>query len=161
MRVIEVYRVECINNCNEVNINKLVEWMYNWWSEEGKYSKETVAQYMKYSFNSDNLPKTIVAFNENNEEIAMCHITTHDMSARPDLYPWIANLYVDPAYRGNKLVKVLLDKAIEETKKLNINCLYIYTEHVGLYEKYGWEYIEDIYTFFSEGKQRLYRYNIK
>ena len=82
------------------------------------------------------------------------------MSARPDLYPWIANLYVEPKYRGNNIIKLLLDKAIEETKKLHIENLYIYTEHIGLYEKYGWEYIDNIYTFFSDEKQRLYKYKI-
>lgn len=154
------FKTELVTDYNKINLGRLVDWMFNWWGIPDGKSIEWVTHYMKYSFNKNKLPLTIVVFNEQNEEVAMCQVTMHDLDVRPDIYPYIANLYVQENYRGNGLVKVLLDKALSEAKKLGITELYIYTQHIGLYEKYGWKFIGEIDTYLSPRIQRLYKIEI-
>ncbi len=85
----------------------------------------------------------------------------HDLDVRPDIYPYLANLYVQEDYRGNGIVKLLIDRALSEAKRLGLSELFLYTKHVGLYEKYGWEFIGEIDTFLLPRIQRLYKINIK
>lgn len=154
------FKVKLITDYHKVNFEKLLDWMFNWWGKEEKKSKKWVQEYMKHSFNKDKLPITIVAFNEKDEEVAMCNVTMHDLEVRPDIYPYIANLYVQEEYRGNGLVKLLLTKALSEARKLGVQELYIFTKHCGLYEKYGWEFVGEIDTFLSPRIQRLYKIKI-
>lgn len=57
-----------------------------------------------------------------------------------DLYPWICGLYIEEKYRGNHYGSLLLKKAKEDTKKGGFSYLYLCTDHIGYYEKYGFTY---------------------
>lgn len=154
------FTVKKITNFNRINLDKCVSWMYNWWGKAEGWSKEKVITYMKASFNDTILPQTIIAFNEKNEEVGMCQVTLHDLDCRPDIYPYIANLFIDESYRGNGLVKLLLDKAIQVARENNLSHLYIFTAHTGLYEKYGWKFIGYTETYLNPHIQRLYKYDL-
>ena len=117
--------VEKVTNYNKINLDKCVSWMYNWWGKVEGWTKEKVETYMKSSFNNHHLPMTFIAFNENNEEVGMCQLTLHDLDCRPDIYPYIANLYIDENYRKKGIVKKLLDEAIKIAKEINLTKLYI------------------------------------
>ena len=116
---------------------------------------------MKYSMQQDKLPQTYGLFLDD-EIIGMYQFQYFDLTIRPDIYPWLANVYIDTKYRKMGYSKILLEN-ISETAIENIkfNQLYLYTEHIGLYEKYGFEYVSDIDTY-SETKriQRLYRLDL-
>ena len=152
--------VKKITDYNEINLNKCVSWMYDWWGNAEGWTKEKVSTYMKASFNSKTLPQTIIAFNENNEEIGMCQITLKDLDCRPDIYPYIANLYIEEKYRNNGFAKLLLDEAIKTARENNLTHLYLYTSHIGLYEKYGWKFVDFVETYLNPHIQRLYRYDL-
>jgi len=154
------FKVKQVTDYTKINFDKLCDWMFNWWGKSEGKSKEWVEHYMQHSFNKNSLPFTIIAFNEQNEEVAMCQVTMHDLEVRPDIYPYVANLFVQNEYRGNGLVNMLLKKALSVAQKIGVYEIYIYTEHVGLYEKYGWEFVGEIDTFLSPRIQRLYKINI-
>ena len=110
--------VKKITDYNEINLNKCVSWMYDWWGNAEGWTKEKVSTYMKASFNSKTLPQTIIAFNENNEEIGMCQITLKDLDCRPDIYPYIANLYIEEKYRNNGFENYFWMKQLRQQEKI-------------------------------------------
>ena len=136
--------------------------MYNWWGIEENYSYEDVKCYMQHSFNDKKLPQTYGIFLDN-EIIGMYQFTNRDLFLRPDIYPWLANLYIDEKYRnkgyGKKIILSVKNNAI---KNLSCNEIYLYTHHEGLYEKYGWELLseENIYNINSK-QQKLYKLKIR
>ena len=78
------------------------------------------------------------------EEIIGCYgIVEHDFMADRDFCPWLCALFVEPDMRGQQLGGRLLAHAVCEAAKLGIEKLYLNTDHVGYYEKYGWNYIGD------------------
>ncbi|WP_242491884.1 GNAT family N-acetyltransferase [Miniphocaeibacter massiliensis] len=94
------------------------------------------------------------------EIIGCCGIITNDFISCMDLYPWICALYIEEASRGNSFGKIIIDKCIEDTKKLGYNSLYLSNSHIGYYEKYGFKYICDGYHPWGESS-RFYEYIIK
>ena len=90
------------------------------------------------------------------EKVIGCAGLTHnDLFSRMDLYPWLCCLYIDPAYRGHRYGGLLLDKALADTKAAGYGKLYLYTDHIGYYEKFGYTYIGDGYQY-SGQKSRIY-----
>ncbi|MFY9612596.1 MAG: GNAT family N-acetyltransferase [Tissierellaceae bacterium] len=50
-------------------------------------------------------------------------------------------MYIEKEYRGNEYGALLLEKAKEDTKKGGFSKLYLCSDHVGYYEKYGFSKI--------------------
>jgi len=87
--------------------------------------------------------------------VGMATIARHDYYPLPDIFPWISTIFVSEGYRGGRISGKLIDFANEYAKKLGFYKTYIPTEHVGLYEKYGYVYVGDIVNY-GNGTDRLY-----
>ena len=147
---------------NEDTLNTMTTWMYNWWGKRDGYTFEAVKCFMKHSLQKDRLPQTYGLF-LNNSIIGMFQIAYEDLSVRPDIYPWLANVYIDEQYRGKGYSKILL-KNIKDivSKTTDFKELFLYTKHIGLYEKYGWEFISEIDTYKEDSRiERSYKLNLK
>ena len=55
--------------------------------------------------------------------------------------PYISLVFVDEAYRGNRISQKLIQHAIGYARELGYKTVYLKSEHRGLYEKYGFEKI--------------------
>lgn len=88
--------------------------------------------------------------------IAGAGLITNDFISRMDLWPWLAAVIVEEEYRGNALGSVLIRHAREHAASLGFDHLYLATDHIGYYEKYGFAYIADGYHPWGESS-RIYR----
>lgn len=115
---------------------------------------------INHSFNTSSpLPQWYLL--EKEDEIIGCAgLITNDFISRMDLYPWICALYIEENHRGNYYSKILLDKAIDDTRVYGFKNLYLSTEHIGLYEKYGFNYIGQGYHPWNE-ESRIYEFRIE
>jgi len=151
-----------ITEIDDENLNIMTNWMYNWWGEEEGYTFDGVRCFLQHSLQKDRLPQTYGVFCEG-KIIGMFQFTYEDLGVRPDIYPWLANLYVDEEYRNKGIARILLEKA-KEIAKLSINFdeIYLYTEHIGLYEKFNWQYVSELDTYIKNPRiQRLYKLTLK
>ncbi len=137
---------------------KIVEWNYNWWGAPNKKTIDEVRCVMAHSVNEKRLPQTFVAIIDG-EPVGMYQLSMHDdLVSRPDIYPWLINVYVDEKFRGRDICRRLMETVEKNAKNAGASELYLYTNHIGLYEKFGWEYIEDVKTFKEDSPTaRLYR----
>ena len=83
-------------------------------------------------------------------------VITNDFISRMDLWPWICALYIEPAYRGKRLSEKLINQAKADTRKAGFQTIHLCTDHIGLYEKYGFDYIGDGYHPWGESS-RIYQ----
>lgn len=61
------------------------------------------------------------------------------------LYPWFCALFIDENHRGNGYGRLLIEKAGEDARKAGFAKLYLCTDPVGYYEKYGFCYLGEGY----------------
>lgn len=64
------------------------------------------------------------------------------------LSPWIGFVYTFPEYRGHRYAGRIIARCEALAKEHDVKNIYICTDHIGLYEKYGYTYMEnrvDIY----------------
>jgi GNAT superfamily N-acetyltransferase len=82
-------------------------------------------------------------------------LITNDFISRQDLYPWLCALFVEPAWRGRQLGAELLEHGRIEAARLGFGRLYLSTDHLGYYEKYGWDFLAYGYNPAGE-PERIY-----
>lgn len=68
-------------------------------------------------------------------------VIENDFHNRKDLSPNICAVYTETDYRRKGIAGRLLDKAVSDLKANGITPVYLVTEHVGYYERYGWEFL--------------------
>jgi len=89
------------------------------------------------------------------EIIGSYGLIVNDFISRQDLWPWLAALYIKKSERGKELGSYLLEHARKEASKLGFPIVYLSTNHVGYYEKYGWKFIAQAYDV-DGGDTRIY-----
>lgn len=67
-----------------------------------------------------------------------------DGDERNDLTPWYGTMYVKQEFRGNGYSKILNSAILEEAKRLGYNKVYLKTNLINYYEKFGAKYIEKL-----------------
>lgn len=157
--MLEIIRLE--QSDNEI-FEKVVDWNYNWWGIKLGKSREEVRYFFEHSVLKDRLPQTFVALMED-KPVGMYQLSmTDDLFGRPDIYPWLVNVYVDEAYRGRQICREMMLTVPQNAKNAEIKTLYLYTSHIGLYEKFGWEFVEMVKTFDEKSPlERLYKLEIR
>ncbi len=80
-----------------------------------------------------------------------------DVDSRPDIYPWMISVFVDKNYRGKGVFRAMMESVKNNARKAGLKCLYLYTSYTGLYEKFGWKFVEPINTYRRNSPvERLY-----
>ena len=82
-------------------------------------------------------------------------LITNDFISRMDLYPWLCALYVEPEFRGRGNAGRLIEKCREDARKGGFRKLYLCTDHIGFYERYGFCHIGTGYHPWGESS-RIY-----
>ena len=83
-------------------------------------------------------------------------VIENDFHDRKDLTPNLCAVYTDPAHRGRGIAGKLLDMAVEDLRARGISPVYLVTDHVGFYERYGWEYLCPALDEGTHGVTRVY-----
>lgn len=73
--------------------------------------------------------------------IAGMGVIENDFHDRKDLTPNVCAVYTEEKYRGQGIAGQLLNMVVEDMKKKGVSPIYLVTDHIGFYEKYGWEFL--------------------
>lgn len=142
------------------HLDQMTDWMYGWWGRTEGFSREAVRAYMAHSLQETRLPQTWGLF-LGDRLIGMYQFTNSDLFPRPDLYPWLANVYIDEPFRGVGLGRRLLASVHDRAAEAGLTELYLFTTHQGLYERFGWVFLEETDAFLEPRIQRIYRLGIQ
>ena len=67
-------------------------------------------------------------------------VIDNDFHDRKDLFPNVCAVYTEEYYRRQGISGKLLDMVVEDMRSKGITPIYLVTDHVGFYERYGWEF---------------------
>lgn len=92
--------------------------------------------------------------------VSFCTLAKWDEIQPTKLTPWIGFVYTYPEYRGHHYAGMLLKYAESIAGIMGMEYVYISTDHIGLYEKYGYEFFEIAKTINDE-ESKIYRKSLK
>lgn len=75
--------------------------------------------------------------------VSFLTLSAQDCISEPALTPWLGFFHTAPEYRGHRYGEILIEHACQTAKENGFSSVYIATDHVGLYEKYGFTYLEN------------------
>lgn len=139
-------------------VAQVVEWFYRWWGVPGNFKYGQVREFVEHSLNDGvRLPQLFAAIDGDRVVGVFAVAMSDDLITRCDVYPWLANVYVDEKCRGRGIGRFLLSHLDEVMSGLRIPELFLYTKHLGLYEKFGFEFVEYVNTYKDDSPiERLY-----
>ncbi|MBQ4428668.1 MAG: GNAT family N-acetyltransferase [Clostridia bacterium] len=98
---------------------------------------------------------TVLMLTEGSELISYCTFAKYDDIQPTELTPWVGFVYTFPAHRGQRRIGLLFDEVKRLAAMREVNEVFLSTNHIGLYEKYGFEYRTELIDI--EGKpSRIY-----
>lgn len=68
-------------------------------------------------------------------------VIENDFHDRKDLSPNVCAVYTEEDHRGRGIAGRLLHMAVEDCRQKGISPVYLVTDHIGFYERYGWEFL--------------------
>lgn len=94
---------------------------------------------------------------ENEKLVSFITLSAQDCVVAPDLSPalWLGFFFTLPEYRGRRYGKRLIDYACDVARNESYGKVYLATDHIGLYEKYGFNYLENRIDVYGEDS-RIY-----
>ena len=73
--------------------------------------------------------------------IAGCGVIENDFHERTDLTPNVCAVYVEEEFRNQGIAGFMLKYVCDDMAAMGYDTLYLLTDHVGFYERYGWEFL--------------------
>ena len=67
-------------------------------------------------------------------------VIENDFHDRKDLAPNVCAVFTERAYRCQGIAGRLLNMVVEDLRTKGISPVYLFTDHTGFYERYGWEF---------------------
>ena len=67
-------------------------------------------------------------------------VIENDFHDRKDLSPNVCAVYTEDSHRQMGIAGNLLNMTVEDLRAKGISPVYLVTDHIGFYERYGWEF---------------------
>ena len=117
-------------------IARVGAWIHGaFWTRSGK-GVEHVVGLLRLAIDPDRIPLSFLAY-AGNEPAGTVQLIVCDSRARPDLTPWLAALYVEPAHRGKGIGGSLVRRLISESSRLGYRELFLETDIPEFYARHG------------------------
>ena len=132
----------------EMFVNKFVHWfgrkMNVFPVKRGKQDIESIKKSLKVL--------------KDNKIIAGLGVIENDFHERKDLTPNVCAVYVEEEYRNLGIAGKMLNYVCEDYKNKGVRTLYLVTNHIGFYERYGWVYLCPVMCDGEDVPSRMYMY---
>lgn len=78
---------------------------------------------------------------DGNQIICGMGVIENDFHNRKDLAPNVCAVFTEDKYRCQGIAGNLLNMVVNDMKAKGLSPIYLVTDHIGFYEKYGWEFL--------------------
>jgi len=89
--------------------------------------------------------------------VGFCTFLKTDYYPENRYSPWISSIFVDEAYRGNRISQKMIETAIEYARSCQFKRVYIPSDMIGFYEKFGFSKIGELRNYDGDLDNIYYR----
>lgn len=116
--------------------NEAAEWFHGKWGVPAEAYLECMDNYL-----SGNTEYGWFLCLDGEKIIGGLGVIDNDFHDRKDLTPNVCAVYTDEEYRGQGIAGNLLNMVVEDMRVKGFIPIYLVTDHIGFYERYGWEFV--------------------
>lgn len=109
-------KIVLLEKKDTIYITKICNWFYLWWGKDEGFSMEKMNIYILNSLCEDRIPQTYILLS-GEKLVGVYQLSIMDIDVRPDIYPWLINVYIDKSYRGKGYFNELMISVKENCKK--------------------------------------------
>ena len=136
-----------------LNLHNIIE--QKQWIDKIRACDWSAAKYLANLLEQDKFHEVLGEGNlflmvEEENVVAFCTLTRKDCIDDDSLFPWIGFVFTSQEYRGQRYSGVVIDYACNKAKEQGFDTVYLATDHIGLYEKYCFSYIESRMDVYNE-----------
>ena|SRR5689334_17155473 len=134
------YRIVAISDCPEL-ASLVAQWrVAAFFNYPGGY---TVEQMTALILEPPVGPEETFALLEHDQPVGTAGLVHSDLDSRPDLTPWLAGVFVEPAYRRRGYATALVRRVEVFAQAASVSVLWLCTSTAEtLYARLGWERME-------------------
>ena len=116
-----------------------------WGPLTGHSSADGYEQFLCKAVRSPDLPAVLVAM-DGGTFLGSVNLLASEMTTRPTLSPWMAQLFVVDSERGRGVGNALVSASVDHAGKLGFRRTYLYTSGTlpAYYASLGWRAIEEV-----------------
>lgn len=115
--------------------DEAAEWFHSKWGVPKEAYLECMEQYL-----NGETPNGWYLCLDGDRIVGGMGVIDNDFHDRKDLAPNVCAVVTEEAYRGQGIAGRLLNLVVADMKEKGVSPLYLVTDHVGFYERYGWEF---------------------
>ena len=125
---------------------QLAQWSWDEWrpiyERRGQTFADALRNYRE-RIHVECVPLALVALTKGGELIGTASIKHSDLDVRPQIKVWLGGVYVRPDWRRRGVASMLMRRAVDEAKRLQLPDLHLWTASAeSLYLKLGWRVVE-------------------
>lgn len=144
--------MKIINITNNTKyLKEYIALCYLEWSEKEKELTEYI-DYKLRKLKIENNIILILGLVDHNKLVGFISLLKKDGDCEVKLTPWYATMYVKKEYRGRGYSRILNDALLEKSKRLGYTKVYLKSNLINYYEKFGAIYIKK----FENGESLYY-----
>lgn len=136
--------MKIINITNNTKyLKKYIALCYLEWSEKEK----ELTEYIDYKLRKLKIENNIIfilGLVDHNKLVGFISLLKKDGDCEVKLTPWYATMYVKKEYRGRGYSRILNDALLEKSKRLGYTKVYLKSNLINYYEKFGAVYIKKL-----------------
>ena len=118
----------------------LMDTAAEWFHEKWGVPKEAYAQCMESYLKKETEYGWYLCL-DGSRIIGGLGVIENDFHDRRDLAPNVCAVYTEEDCRGRGVAGKLLNTVVEDMRDKGISPVYLVTDHIGFYERYGWEFL--------------------
>lgn len=136
--------MKIINITNNTKyLKEYIALCYLEWSEKEKELTEYI-DYKLRKLKIENNIILILGLVDHNKLVGFISLLKKDGDCEVNLTPWYATMYVKKEYRGRGYSRILNDALLEKSKRLGYTKVYLKSNLINYYEKFGAIYIKKL-----------------
>jgi len=91
--------------------------------------------------------ESVFAAMENEQIIGYCTFLKTDYYPENRYSPWISSIFVENTHRGRRISQQMIETVIAYARSLGFSKVYIPSDMVGMYEKYGFSKVDELVNY--------------
>ena len=121
-------------------MSELMEVAASWFHSKWSVPREAYLECMEAYLNADTEYGWYLCL-DGDMIVGGLGVIENDFHDRKDLSPNVCAVYTEEDYRCQGIAGRLLNMAVEDLRSRGITPVYLLTNHIGFYERYGWEFL--------------------